>query len=171
MNSVRCGAKPAASQGKTPRAGSRLPATQRTTYAQYLHLLQRPSTRKSVCPEGAATWSRSPPGSAALSISKEGRRCDGAGTSVSSQSSDHRAQSLRTSPDPRRQNRSCTKKRPTTLPIAQNVKEVQMMVSRSHTLLAGSTIKRESVPLAQATTCFAPVNAARSASSCVTSGH
>ena len=58
----------------------------------------------------------------------------------------------------------------TASPVAQNVNDGQSTASPRPTPLAISTISSASVPLAQLTTCFAPLKAARSASSCVTSG-
>src|SRR5229473_7262918 len=58
----------------------------------------------------------------------------------------------------------------TASPVAQNVNDGQSTASPRPTLFAISTISSASVPLAQVTTCFAPLKAARSASSCATSG-
>jgi hypothetical protein len=58
----------------------------------------------------------------------------------------------------------------TASPVAQNVKDGQNTASPRPTSLAISTIRSASVPLAQLTTCLAPLKAASSASSWVTSG-
>src|SRR5450432_462322 len=58
----------------------------------------------------------------------------------------------------------------TTSPVAQNVNDGQITASPGPMPLAISTISNASVPLAQAITCLAPQNAARSDSSSLTSG-
>src|SRR3979411_1562316 len=58
----------------------------------------------------------------------------------------------------------------TASPVAQKVNDGQSTASPGPTPLAISTISSASVPLAQVTTCFAPLNAASSASSCAPSG-
>src|SRR4051794_13129819 len=55
-------------------------------------------------------------------------------------------------------------------PVAQKVNEGQSTASPGPTPAAINTISSASVPLAQVTTCLAPLNAASSASSCATSG-
>src|SRR6266478_4915703 len=58
----------------------------------------------------------------------------------------------------------------TASPVAQNVNDGQSTASPRPTPLAINTISSASVPLAQLTTCLAPLKAASAASSCVTSG-
>src|SRR6266852_6278252 len=58
----------------------------------------------------------------------------------------------------------------TTSPVAQKVKDGHSTASPRPTPLAISTINSASVPLAQVTTCLAPLKAASAASSSVTSG-
>src|SRR5712664_314553 len=60
--------------------------------------------------------------------------------------------------------------RATASPVAQNVNDGQNTASPRPTPLAISTISSASVPLAQLTTCLAPLKSASAASSCVTSG-
>ena len=58
----------------------------------------------------------------------------------------------------------------TASPVAQNVKDGHSTASPGPRPFAIKTISNASVPLAQLTTCFAPLKAASSASSSVTSG-
>src|SRR5467141_1428790 len=58
----------------------------------------------------------------------------------------------------------------TASPVAQNVNDGQNTASPRPTPFAISTISSASVPLAQVTTCLAPLYTASSASSCATSG-